>query len=310
MELKQLRYFIAVAEMGSITNAAERLNLTQPALGQQIRNLEDQLGFALLRRHSRGVALTEAGLRFRRHAEDILERVAMAGTDMQRFSSMAVGRVGVGVTPSIGRWLVPALLEAASDRYPEITLQFTQGFTDQLDELFDAGALELSVSHTSLDTERHETIPLVVEEIGVIGRPSLLTGLTSPVPSSSLAALPIVLDQRSRKVRALIDTVLREEGTSLVDIVDIHAINIRRELVLQGKRCSIAPPALFEEEIRAGALVFASIDEPRFTRTVHLASGRLEVLPPSEAAVRSLVVEIIDRMTAEGRLGWRMPRLA
>ena len=182
MNTRQLKYFLAVAELESLTAASERLNISQPALGQQIRNLEERLGLRLVQRHSRGVNLTEAGKRLKTHSQEILERVYRAEADLRHFARTPAGMVSIGVTPSLGRALVPRLLERCSDQFPEMRLQFTQGFTDQLEHLLDEGAVDLAVTHSSRDNMRHETVPLYKESIQLIGKPQLISGLSDPFP--------------------------------------------------------------------------------------------------------------------------------
>lgn len=307
MDIKQLRYFLMIAELKSLTAAAERLNVTQPALGQQIRNMETGLGVTLIERHSRGVRLTEAGRLLLTHAEDILTRVRRAEADLKFFSGTPAGAVRIGVTPSLGRAIVPKLLETCSDQFPDIALQFAQGFTDQLERQLEQGDIDLGIAHSTMDTVIRETVPLYVEEIKLIGRPELMSGIPDPISLQALSQLPLVLDERSQQVRKIIDTALTNNELVMRDAVEISAVNIRREFVMQGKRCSLAPPALFSDEIESGSLLASSVDNDSFTRVLHLAGPRVETMSPAFAAIRTLIIHIIDEEIHAGRYGWRMP---
>ena len=307
MDLKQLRYFLAISELKSLTAAAERLNVTQPALGQQMRKLEASLGVQLIERHSRGVQLTAAGLRLKSHAADILTRVAQATTDVRRFITLPSGIVRLGVTPSLGRVLVPELLETAADRFPDVSIQFTQGLTDQLDRMIGRRELEIAVTHSLIETEAVETLPLYLETIFVIGHKDLIGNLVEPLTLAQLVKLPMALDDRNQHLRGIIDRGIAERNLELRNYVEIPAINIRRELVTQGRRCVLAPYALFPKELEAGTIVAKRTDIPGLDRVLHLASRRVERLSAAEAALRGLMIEIIDSAIRAGLYGWRMP---
>ena len=307
MDLKQLRYFLAISELNSLTAAAERLNVTQPALGQQMRKLEADLGVQLIERHSRGVQLTEAGRRLKAHAEDIVSRVSQSIADVRSFGTIPSGTVRLGVTPSLGRVIVPGLLETVSDRFPEVSVQLTQGLTDQLDRLISKRELEIAVTHSLRDTEAIETLPLYIETIYVVGHKDLIGEFEEPMALDQLVRLPMALDDRNQHLRRIIDKGILEHGLELHDYVEIQAINIRRELVTRGRRCVLAPYALFPQELEAGMIVARRTNIPDLDRVLHLASSRVERLSPAESAIRGLMVEAIDNAINSGLYGWRMP---
>ena len=307
MDAKQLRYFVVISDLGSLTSAAEYLNITQPALGQQVRNLENSLGTRLFDRHSRGVQLTEVGKLLRNHAIEILASIRRAEDDVRRFSQSALGTVRIGVTPSLGRALVPRILEVFCERCPEAKLQFTQGYTDTLVREIEDGNLDIATISSLKDSTRLETVPLFVESMCLIGVPKLVAELGNPVPLEALADIPMVIDDRSQIFRKAIDGGLKKKGLKIKNVVEIQAINIRRELVMRGKNCSIAPAALFASEIEAGYLTTREIDHPATTRTLHLATPRVETMTPAQAAVRALIIEITDSLIASEKLGWGIP---
>lgn len=130
MELRHLRYFVAVAETLSFTRAAERLHIGQPPLSMQIRDLEEELGARLFERSRRKVALTEAGLRFLEHARAILERAARAAEEARRAAAGELGELRVGFTSSLPySEMLPALLSGFRRRHPEVHLQLRELFT-------------------------------------------------------------------------------------------------------------------------------------------------------------------------------------
>jgi len=307
VEIRHLIYFAKVAELESLTHAAEALNLTQPALGMQMRKLEEYLDVALIERHSRGVRLTEAGRALYKHAIRIIEGFEEAKTDVRRYGKDAVGTVRIGVTPSMGRVVVPALLQECADRHPTLNLQLTQGFTDQLELAIQEKQLDFAVTHQPFETETLESLPLYVETFLLIGRPELLVSSEKPISLTDLVALPLALDGRSLHIRKKVDNALSRAGLAFIDVQDIDAINLRRELVIQGRRAALATRALFQDELAAGTVIARPIAMDGLALELSLTTRRVERMTPAETAIRNLLVTIVDNVIARNEVGWIMP---
>jgi len=245
MDLKQLKYFLAVVERSSFSAAAETLNVTHPALGQQVRKLEDELGMQLFERHSRGVRVSPAGARLVEHARDIVDRFQRTKDDMAAFSSNPVGRVRIGVTPSLGRVLVPSLLEHCADLYPELQLNFFQGYADHLEHRLINQELDVSIVHSKIDTPHLESMPLFIEEICLIGRPNLIASFDDPIDPTLMVDLPLILDERGQLTRTTLEGIFQDAKATFAKALSVHALNIRRSFVMNGTHRSLAPTALF-----------------------------------------------------------------
>lgn len=305
MELRQLRYFLTAAKLGNLSAAADKLNVTHPALGQQIKKLEEELSTRVFERHSRGVSLTPAGRHLVDHAESILQRVSIVKAQMERFSTGLADSVSIGVTPSLGRVLVPTLLEECATRFPEMRLNFVQGYADHLERMIDEGELDVAFVHSRIDSATLESVPLIVESLCLIGTPSMINHLPDPIDIGDLLTLPLILDQKGQLTRRVLEKVIGGAPSALDAAIEVQAINIRREFVMQGKRCALAPVALFSDEILESKLSFRRVDLPEFTRTLGLATPRIESISPSLAAVRMVAIEVVERFVSEGKFGWR-----
>jgi LysR family nitrogen assimilation transcriptional regulator len=305
MDIRQLKYFVAVARQESLTAASEALNVTQPAIGQQIRKLEQDVGLKLLNRHSRGMRLTPVGKVLLRHAEDVLNSMERIERELSRYRNSGEGTVRIGVTPSLSRVLVPRLMEVGFDRYPAITLLFNQGFPLDLERLWEAGECDLAFVQSDIETAETESLPLYNEKMCLIGAPALCADLPDLVSIQQIAELPIVMDTRSLWLREAMEREFRVLRTGWTDLIESSSIDIRREYLVQGRRFCLAPIAQFAAEAEAGLAEFRHIDYPDFDRTIHLAGPAVELMTETERNIRALIVEIVDAAIAEGSFGWQ-----
>lgn len=147
MDLRELRYFLAVAEERSVTRAATRLHLTQPPLSAQLQRLEHELGVELFVRHRRGVDLTEAGRRLVEHARRVLDDVDAAAIDVRRTGQGRSGRLTLAFVPATAWSVLPPLLRGFADTSPEVELRFLEAGTDAVAEHVRAGRADLGLVH-------------------------------------------------------------------------------------------------------------------------------------------------------------------
>jgi len=142
MEIRHLRYFLAVAEAGHLTRAAARLNIQQPPLSQQIKALENHLGMVLFRRHPKGMALTESGLLFLDEARRIVDGIATMEERMARVANGVRGHLAIAFTTSAAAHLLtPRVLRAFRGRYPEIALSLSENNAAEITERIASGSL-------------------------------------------------------------------------------------------------------------------------------------------------------------------------
>ncbi len=221
MDLRQLRYFAKVVELESFTAAAETLNVSQPALGMQIRKLEEELGVALLVRHSRGAYATEAGTVLAEHASIIMRRIDVARDELQRFRQAPSGHIRLGITPSVGRALAPEILERSLDLMPDIELSLVQGFGEQLDRDLRAGRIDLTFSAEPASDPRFASDALFGERMYLIGVPAMLSDLPEPLRIGDVVDLPLALDSHVTELRRRLDALSAQRGARLRHVVEV-----------------------------------------------------------------------------------------
>ena len=201
MELRHLRYFVAVAEERHITRAAERLGIQQPPLSQQIRALEAELGAPLLRRHSRGVELTHAGEVLLAEARTVLEQVERAVTATRRAGRGEAGRIGLGFTSSASfHPLVPAMVRAYRDAYPLVALSLEESGTSELVDALVQQRLDAAFVRSPIGAAPGIAVHSILEEPMVAalpaGSPLAIARARHPLPLAALAGEIFILYRR------------------------------------------------------------------------------------------------------------------
>ncbi len=308
MELRQLRYFVAIVDHGSLSRAALVLHVAQPALTQQLRQLEEELGAQLLHRSAHGVLSTDAGKIFYEHAQAILKQVADARAAVTQSATRPSGSVSLGLPHSISGALALPLLTAARAPYPEITLQLTEEITGNLIEQLKSGRLNLAVLFDDGQLGGFETTPLVEEDLVYICRAgSVWVAQGSAITLGAALATPLILPARQHGVRPLIEQTAANAGLALAGIIEINSIAILKSALLADMGATLLPLAPLRAEIESGALVAVSVHSPPIRRGVTLCSSRNIPLTNAAAAIGRLVREVTDTLCTNGQ--WPGARL-
>lgn len=305
MLLQQIRCFVTVAESGSFTSAARSLNLSQPALGAHVKNLEGALGVRLFDRHSRGVALTGAGHAFLAEARQVLDAVARARSAVEPFLGRQEVQVSLGITPTSGKTLVPDLLVESAAQAPERRLYLRPGLSDDHRRMLLAGT-ELDAAFC-YDPEPNDALlihPLYEEDLFLVGAPDALDRVDGPVPFAQLPQFPLVLDHRFHAARRRIEDIATAGGVKLQVRLEVEPAEVKRALIMQRSAFTLVPYGLFMEEIAQGLMSARRIIDPPVPRRMALVMRR--TLPAVVSlGLLALIRPIVQRKILEGGLGWR-----
>ncbi len=163
MDLKQLEYFVRVAELGSFTKAAIALDVAQPALSRQVRLLEVELRQNLLTRNGRGAVATEAGKLLLEHGRGILHQVQRAREELGRVRGALAGRVAVGLPPSVAKVLAVPLIREFRQRMPDATLSISESLSVGMQESLASGRLDIALLYNAAPSPDIELTPLLEE---------------------------------------------------------------------------------------------------------------------------------------------------
>lgn len=272
MDLRQLRSLVALAEERHFTRAAEREHLAQPALSQQIRRLEDELGVALVHRTTRRVSLSEAGTVLVERARRILAEVQAAEAEMADIAGLRTGRVTIGAMQTLGSFDLPLLLASFHERHPGVELAVREEPSDVLASMLRADALDLAFLSVTDRIEVHglELRHLATEELVAVLPPGhRLAGSSQRLPLADLADEDFISFREGGALRDLLEGAAGSAGFVPRVAFESNEFPRVRSLVARGLGVALLPRSGVEgagEEIAVRGLV-----DPIPTRDVTLA---------------------------------------
>jgi DNA-binding transcriptional LysR family regulator len=277
VELRQLEYFVAVARHRHFGRAAEAAYVTQPALSQQVRRLEAELGVALLRRTSRGVELTPAGADLLTRAEAILAEVAGARSAMDEHAGVVRGAVRVAATAADAVRL-PELVAAFHREHPGVRIALRQASAAEALELVRRGAVDLAVLALAGDPGGLEVTPLTEEPLRLIVEPGDPLAGGGSVRLGELSGRPFVLDEPGSALRQTVVAACQAEGFSPVPLLEVGDPSAVRFLVGAGLGVSVVPASWLE--VPGAEVGVAAVSPAPLHRVSMVAAGSL---PPAGA---------------------------
>ncbi|MBR7780663.1 LysR substrate-binding domain-containing protein [Undibacterium luofuense] len=301
MEIRQLRYFVAIVDHGSLSRAARVLHIVQPALTQQIQSLEEELGTQLLHRSAQGMQATEAGKIFYEHAQAILKQISDARSAVTQITDSPSGTVELGIPQSVSAALAFPLLKAVRESYPDITFQLTEELTGNLTEQLRSGRLNLAILFDDGQLSGFHTQPLVEEDMMYVTRAgSQFACKRKSIRLDQLVRAPLILPSLQHGVRPRIEQVLREQGKSTEQVIEITSIAILKSALLADMGATILPVSPLLPEILRGEMVAVPVSDAKLSRTVSLCSSKNIPLTNAARAVAKRVQEVTRQLVSSG----------
>lgn len=240
MDISQLRSFVAVAEAGSYIKAADTLNVPQPTLSRQVRTLEVELRACLFHRHGRGIRLTDRGSTFIDYARSVIHTVDAAVLSVRGADAPYTGTLIIGLTPSIGRSLIPALAPRLKAQFPLATIKLTEGLSGALYEKVLSGQADFAVVFSPASSAGLKIEPLATDHLYLIG-PKPETGPDHDIAFKELAELPLILPHSSQWTKPALETAAARVGLRLDIYLEIDSTASTLEIVSEGGGYSIMP---------------------------------------------------------------------
>ena len=299
MDLKQLEYFVRVAEMGSFTRAALALDIAQPALSRQVRLLEVELHQNLLTRNGRGAVPTEAGQLLLAHGRGILHQVERAREELGRVRGSLAGRVAVGLPTSLARMLTVPLTRAFRQQMPDATISISEGLSVAMQESLVNGRLDIAVLYNAQPGFETDITPLLEENLLLVqARPPGLQEEPAPGPVSlkEVSELPLVIPSRPNAIRMHVESEMANIGCRLKIALEIDGVSAILDLVADGAGSAVLSRNAVESSVRPSAYTVRAIANPALRTKVSLATSSQRPTTLTQQATLALIKETVARI--------------
>ena len=300
MELRQLRYFVRVVELGSMSRAAMDLDMVQSALSQQISRLESELSTRLLQRTSKGTVPTEAGIAFFHEAQLTLRHADQAIQAAQK--ARLSGAVSIGLSPTIASVLGLPLMQAMRERYPAVHLHMVSALSGHLATLLNARQLDLAILFDAQGARRWSVQPLLDEKLFLIQ--SRHQPVCAPAATKTLADLegvPLILPSCSHGLRNAIVTAANQSGLQLDIALEIDGLPLLMEAVKAGMGATVQPWSAVKLHHDAEAhFQWSEITGSQVHRPASLCSLSEDELSPAALAARVVLLDCTKTLVESG----------
>lgn len=270
MDFRQLRYFTTLFEEGSITKAARRLGVVQPALSMQIKKLEDEFQTQLFERTSRGVDPTPIGIAFYHKAITILNEAREASIFLRDSGGKVIGDLTIGVMPSLAASALSSVVAEFSQNYPHVKLRLLEAYSDSLTERLLKGSLDFAFIN---DEQGHAELGYtkLYEDHLVLIRRHDPNRHETVFPASQLGSLKLVLPSVRQGMRRAMDALLMTTPFVIEPQIEIDSLNAVLELISETDYASIFPSLAVKRAVLAGRIQASRIVEPVFCHNVVVA---------------------------------------
>ena len=286
LNLDHLRTLTEVAELHSFSAAARRLNLTQPAVSLQIRELEDRVGVRLIDRVGKRAIASAAGVELIAHAAEIFEATERALAAMRRHKDGTIGRVHVGAGTTAVTYILPPILQRLRKDYPDLELVVTSATTRMISERLVGNTMDLGLVTLPVDERDFAVFPMrqgnavAILSAGETGVPDVIT-------PHDVARRPLILDQERGAYSRLVRDWLEAAGVDVRPVIELDNIEAIKNIVAAGLGMSIVPDMAVRERDRD--LITRPLDPP-LTPTFALLQRRARPDSPALKIVREAIL--------------------
>ena len=271
MDIPQLRTLISVAELGSLSKAADKLHIAQPALSRQVRLLEGELGVRLFDRHGRGMVITQAGQEVLGHAHRIMGEMDQIRASVLDETGPLRGHVSIGIPPTVADVLAVPLVSAFQAQHPEATLRIVSAYSGHLLEWVHSGQVDVAILFEMRPSRSFRSVHLLEEVLHLIGPPDAGLNAGDPVAFEHLEGRNLLLPSGGHGLRKIVESCAGEARVKLSVGVEADSYSTLKSLVKAGQGCTILPLAPIHDEIKRGHLTHAPLVSPTPVRRLMMS---------------------------------------
>lgn len=299
MDLRQLKYFIAIVECGAFSRAAQQLNVAQPSLTQHVQNMEAELGAKLLSRSRSGVVPTEEGVLLLERARAILGDFGRMREEIASVRNEPVGTVRLGLPTTVSDILSVPLITRCRDRYPGLKIIIAEAMSGFVGDWLATRRVDIGIVYAHLPEPDLHCEPLLQEELVVLTPKSEEAG--DAMRLSELSGHTLILPSAAHGLRSMLDTIFDAQNLDLTPAIELDSYSNIKRLVEAGYGCSILPYHAVAREQAEGTLSVLRVKDPELSRRVYLARDESRPQMRAIQIVIELIREAVGDLIAEGR---------
>lgn len=301
-DLRRLGNFLAVIEAGSISAAALRLEVPQPALSRELRLLEQSLGCQLLIRHRRGVVATASGEALRGQAADLLRRAATLEQSVRAAAGRVEGELALGIIPTVAHGLAGWFLERFRSIHPAVRVRVEESLSGNLIEMLGRGAIDLAITYMPARLRGMDSRPLLEETMHLVGAPASPLAGSRPIPLRAALAQRMALPGPDHALRILVEGAGRALEARLDAVIEVNSLALQLDLVRRGVAHTVLPLATVSAQLARGELFARPLSSPSISRRLAIVTARSRPISAACVAMRELWVDAAPDLMRSG--GW------
>ena len=297
---RQLLAFATLARLGSFTQAAQELFLTQSAISHAIKALEEQAGCRLFERAGRRVALTQAGEQLLRHVEKILTEMKAARSGLEELSRWGHGRLRLGASTTACQYILPNVLREFKQSFPHCVISIEPGDHGRQVELLVNNRIDLALMLEPAGMKELAFVPLFEDEMRFLLAPAHPWVLAGRVQRATLENETLILYNQASYTFRLIKEYFRTEGLPLANFIELGSMEAIKELVKVGLGVGVLAPWVARAELAAGALVSLPLGKRKLRRRWGVAYRRGRRLSLGEETFVGLCQTVTEEFAPPG----------
>ncbi|QJR11427.1 HTH-type transcriptional regulator ArgP [Usitatibacter rugosus] len=300
MDLKQLEYFVRVVDLGGFSRAARVMGVAQPAISRQVRGLEVELRQNLLLRNGRGAVPTEAGKRMLLHARGILQQIERARHDIDESRGAHVGKVVVGLPPTLARHLTLPIVREFRHSHPQATLSIVEGLSSTILDMLGDGRIDIGLVYNPSPTAAFDVRTLYEEALCLVGA-RRKPAEPRTVRLQDLPGFPLLIPSRPHAIRRLVETRLASLGLQPQIAMEIDAVPAILDLVAEGHGYAVLSPRAVQGASMAARLHARTIVQPHLKSALAVATSAQRPSTPLLQSTVALIDALATRNSSPRR---------